>query len=85
MNLLKKITAIIVSTMLLMTSGDISVFAESGEKNISERIIVGEEEIRNYLKANGNSISGQISTTLKDYIINYQDMQGIGMTVLSED
>lgn len=53
MNLLKKITAIIVSTMLLMTSGDISVFAESGEKNISERIIVGEEEIRNYLKANG--------------------------------
>lgn len=34
----------------------------------------------NYLKANGNSISGQISTTTKDYIINYQDMQGIGMT-----
>ena len=23
---------------------------------------------------------GQISTTTKDYIINYQDMQGIGMT-----
>ena len=34
----------------------------------------------NYLKANGNAISGQISTTTKDYIINYQDMQGIGMT-----
>ncbi len=34
----------------------------------------------NYLKANGNRISGQISTTTKDYIINYQDMQGIGMT-----
>lgn len=34
----------------------------------------------NYLKANGNSISGTISTTTKDYIINYQDMQGIGMT-----
>lgn len=34
----------------------------------------------NYLKANKNRISGQISTTTKDYIINYQDMQGIGMT-----
>lgn len=34
----------------------------------------------NYLKANGNSISNSISTTTKDYIINYQDMQGIGMT-----
>ena len=33
-----------------------------------------------YLKANGNRISGTISTTTKDYIINYQDMQGIGMT-----
>lgn len=33
-----------------------------------------------YLKANGNRISGRISTTTKDYIINYQDMQGIGMT-----
>ncbi len=34
----------------------------------------------NYLKANGNRISGTISTTSKDYIINYQDLQGIGMT-----
>ena len=34
----------------------------------------------NYLKANGNTISGNISTTTKDYIINYQDLQGIGMT-----
>jgi len=33
-----------------------------------------------YLKANGSRISGTISTTTKDYIINYQDMQGIGMT-----
>ena len=28
----------------------------------------------------GNRISGSISTTTKDYIINYQDLQGIGMT-----
>ncbi len=34
----------------------------------------------NFLKANGNRISGAISTTMKDYIVNYQDLQGIGMT-----
>ena len=34
----------------------------------------------NYLKANGGRISGSISTTTKDYIVNYQDLQGIGMT-----
>ncbi len=33
-----------------------------------------------YLKANGNRISGSISTSGKDYIVNYQDLQGIGMT-----
>lgn len=33
-----------------------------------------------FLKANSNRISGSISTTTKDYIINYQDLQGIGMT-----
>ena len=33
-----------------------------------------------FLKANGNRISGSISTTTKDYIVNYQDLQGIGMT-----
>ena len=34
----------------------------------------------NYLKANGGRISRSISTSTKDYIINYQDLQGIGMT-----
>ena len=33
----------------------------------------------NFLKVNGNRISGNISTTTKDYIIDYQDLQGIGM------
>lgn len=33
-----------------------------------------------YLKANGNRISGTISTMTLDYIANYQDLQGIGMT-----
>ncbi|MEK4535463.1 protease Lon-related BREX system protein BrxL [Peribacillus sp. FSL K6-1552] len=34
----------------------------------------------NYLKANGKNISNAISTTTKDYIINYQDLNGIGIT-----
>lgn len=34
----------------------------------------------NYLKANSNKISGSISMTSKDYIVGYQDLQGIGMT-----
>lgn len=33
-----------------------------------------------YLKAYSNAISGNISTTNKDYIVNYRDMQDIGMT-----
>jgi len=33
-----------------------------------------------FLKANALRISGSISTTTKDYIINYQDLQGLGMT-----
>ena len=33
-----------------------------------------------YLKANSKSISGNISTTTKDYLVNIQDMIGIGMT-----
>lgn len=34
----------------------------------------------NFLKANANRISSSISTTTKDYFVNYQDLQGIGMT-----
>lgn len=33
-----------------------------------------------YLRANGNTISNCISTTNKDYLVNIQDMNGIGMT-----
>jgi ATP-dependent Lon protease len=33
-----------------------------------------------YLKANGRHISNSVSTTTKDYIINYQDLNGIGIT-----
>lgn len=34
----------------------------------------------NYLKANGASISKSVSTTTKDYIVNYQDLFGHGIT-----
>lgn len=34
----------------------------------------------NYLKANGKGISGAINMTQNDFIINYQDLNGIGMT-----
>lgn len=34
----------------------------------------------NFLKANGSRISNAISVSQFDYIINYQDLQGLGMT-----
>ena len=46
----------------------------------SSEIKQGPNTAFNYIKANGNAISGQISTTTRDYIVSYQDMQGIGMT-----
>jgi ATP-dependent Lon protease len=33
-----------------------------------------------YLKANGKNISGSINTTSNDYLMNVQDLNGIGMT-----
>ena len=33
-----------------------------------------------YLRANSSKISGSISTTTKDYLVNVQDLNGIGMT-----
>ena len=33
-----------------------------------------------YLRANGKLISGEISTKNNDYVVNYQDLKGIGMT-----
>ena len=34
----------------------------------------------NYLKANARTLSNSISTTTKDYIVNYQDLKGVGIT-----
>ncbi|MCR5623693.1 MAG: protease Lon-related BREX system protein BrxL [Lachnospiraceae bacterium] len=34
----------------------------------------------NFLKANGNRISGNLGMSSNDFIINYQDLQGLGMT-----
>lgn len=38
------------------------------------------ETAMNYLRANSRFISGSISTTNNDYIVNYRDYNGIGMT-----
>ena len=74
------------------TSGMIGVFRlESqmlpGNGKFERTGIGSEREAReatntafNFLKANAGHISGTISTTTKDYIVNYQDLQGIGMT-----
>ena len=34
----------------------------------------------NYLKASGHTISNALGTTTRDFIVNYQDINGIGMT-----
>ena len=34
----------------------------------------------NFKDKDGSRISGAVSTTTKDYIVNYQDLQGLGMT-----
>ena len=34
----------------------------------------------NYLKANGPRISGSLGLTTKDFVINYQDLNGLGIT-----
>ncbi len=34
----------------------------------------------NYLRANAKRISSSVSATTKDYVVGYQDLQGIGMT-----
>ena len=56
---------------------------QNGRSQVQEHAHDQQEAVNtafNYLKANGNRISGAISTSTKDYIINYQDLQGIGMT-----
>ena len=61
---------------MLPGNGKLERTGIGGERDAKEAV----DTAFNYLKANANRISGSISTTTKDYIINYQDLQGIGMT-----
>jgi len=63
-------------TQVLLGSGKFERTGLGSDRDAKEAT----NTVFNYLKANGRSISNSISTTTKDYIINYQDLNGIGIT-----
>ena len=63
-------------TQILPGNGKFTATGIGSDREVKEAV----KTAFNYLKANANSISGNISTTTKDYIVNYTDMNGIGQT-----
>ena len=63
-------------TQILPGNGKFTATGIGSNKEVKEAV----QTAFNYLKANSNAISGQISTTTKDYIVNYTDLNGIGQT-----
>jgi len=63
-------------SQMLPGNGKLSVTGVGSNREAKEEI----NTAFNYLKANGNSISGNVSTTTRDYNISYHDLLGIGMT-----
>lgn len=63
-------------TQILPGNGKFTPIGIGSDKEVKEAV----QTAFNFLKANGNSISGAISTTTKDYIVSYSDMNGIGQT-----
>lgn len=63
-------------SQILPGTGKFTAHGIGNEREAKESIL----NAFNYLKANNKRISQCISTTTKDYIIQYQDLQGIGMT-----
>ena len=63
-------------TQILPGNGKFTPTGIGSDKEVKEAV----QTAFNFLKANGNSISGSISTTTKDYIVSYTDMNGIGQT-----
>lgn len=63
-------------SQILPGTGKFTAHGIGNEREAKESIL----NAFNYLKANNKRISQGISTTTKDYIIRYQDLQGIGMT-----
>jgi ATP-dependent Lon protease len=63
-------------TQILSGNGKLSSTGVGTDREAKEAIATA----LNYLKANGGSISKAVSTTTKDYIVNYQDLHGHGIT-----
>jgi ATP-dependent Lon protease len=63
-------------TQMMEGNGKFNTTGAGSDKEVKESITIA----FNYLKANSRQISAGISTTTKDYFINYQDLQGLGMT-----
>lgn len=63
-------------TQMMAGTGKFDKTGIGSDKDVKESITTA----FNYLKANSRMISSGISTTTKDYFINYQDLQGLGMT-----
>lgn len=63
-------------TQMLPGNGKFTPTGIGSDKTVKEAV----QTAFNYLKANGNAISGTISTTTKDYIVSYSDLNGIGQT-----
>ena len=63
-------------TQMLPGNGKLTPKGIGTDKDIKEAM----QTAFNYLKANGNAISGQISTTTKEYIVDYRDLNGVGNT-----
>ena len=63
-------------TQILSGNGKFTATGIGSDREVKEAV----QTAFNYLKANGRAISGQISTTTKDYIVNYSDLNGIGQT-----
>lgn len=63
-------------TQILPGNGKFTPTGIGSDKDVKEAV----QTAFNYLKANSNAISGTISTTTKDYIVSYSDLNGIGQT-----
>lgn len=65
-----------VETEVMSGTGKFKARGLGTKKEVKESV----ETAFSFLKSNGQSISGQISTTLNDYLMQVQDLNGVGIT-----
>ena len=63
-------------SQILHGNGKFTKFGLGTDREVTESVATA----FNFLRAQANSISGSISTTTRDYNVDYQDLRGIGMT-----